>query len=131
MLHFSRHVKSIEGDKHLISCMLAAVILVCLNVSPIRFVNNVVILAVQPTMKLDLKDRLQIRDHCCNIIMARQFINFFQALKLFQIGAWTFDKMNKQWVINVIYLNIMTLVAPMIYLIVMLEVTKYDLYYFN
>ena len=82
-------------------------------------------------MKLDLKERLHIRDNCCNIIMVRQLINFFQALKLIQIGAWTFDKMNKQWVINVIYLNMMTLVAPMIYLIVMLETTKYNLFYFN
>ena len=63
--------------------------------------------------------------------MVRWFIICFQTAKLVQIVFWSFDKMHKQSVLNVIRINVISLCLPIVYLIWQLESTKYNLYRYN
>lgn len=63
--------------------------------------------------------------------MVRWFLICFQTAKLVQIVIWSFDKMNKQSVLNVIRINVISLCLPIVYLIWQLESTKYNLYRYN
>ena len=63
--------------------------------------------------------------------MVRWVIIFFQLLKFVQIGLWKSDKMSKIFVLNLIFINLTTLMLPIVYQIYLLEVMKYNLLKYN
>lgn len=46
-------MESIDGDRHLLASMISLVLMILLNHTPLQFVTNVILLAIEPSMMLN------------------------------------------------------------------------------